>query len=160
MNNTAAVKQLRRCSDCPKSASQSSPPQRRIKSNPFSTGACTWAKILIRLQVWNLFAMGGQIMRTADCKNLSKSPVGDFRQPEHRRSEATAAVRFVLRGVTRRALSPGNHRYTEWSRGRGKSAFAGTDLFAAGPPPGLRRQREGIRPSSSRRTGERNSRWE
>ena len=49
--------------------------------------------------MWNLFAMGGQIMRTADCKNLSKSPVGDFRQPEHRRSEATAAVRFVLRGL-------------------------------------------------------------
>ncbi len=43
-----------------------------------------WAKILIRLQVWNLFAMGGQIMRAADCKNLSKSPVGDFRQTERR----------------------------------------------------------------------------
>ena len=26
--------------------------------------------------------MGEQIMRAADCKNLSKSPVGDFRQPK------------------------------------------------------------------------------
>ena len=42
------------------------------------------AKILIRLQVWNLFAMGGQIMRAADCKKLSKSPMGDFRQPASR----------------------------------------------------------------------------
>ncbi len=76
-----AAAHLDRCSDCQKTASQSSPLQRRIKSNPFSTGACTWAKILIRLQVWNLFAIGGQIMRAADCKNLSKSPNGDFRQP-------------------------------------------------------------------------------
>ncbi len=43
------VVRLRCFSSCQKSASQSSPPQRRIKSNPFSTGACTWAKILIRL---------------------------------------------------------------------------------------------------------------
>ena len=32
--------------------------------------------------MWNLFASGGQIMRAADCKNLSESPEGDFRQPE------------------------------------------------------------------------------
>ena len=24
----------------------------------FSAGACTWPKILLRLQVWNLFAIG------------------------------------------------------------------------------------------------------
>ena len=34
----------------------------------FSAGACTWPKILLRLQVWNLFAISEQIMRAADCK--------------------------------------------------------------------------------------------
>ena len=52
-------------------------------------------EILIRLQVWNLFAMGGQIMRAADCKNLSKSPVGDFRQPETRWGGCAQRVRFT-----------------------------------------------------------------
>ena len=39
---------------------------------------CTWAKTLLRLQVWNLFAYGEQIMRAADCKNWRKSPKGFF----------------------------------------------------------------------------------
>ena len=38
----------------------------------FSAGACTWPKILLRLQVWNLFAIGEQIMRVADCKFCQK----------------------------------------------------------------------------------------
>ena len=38
----------------------------------FSAGACTWPKILLRLQVWNLFAIGEQIMRAADCKFCQK----------------------------------------------------------------------------------------
>ena len=49
------------------------------RSKSFSAGACTWQKILLRLQVWNLFAIGEQIMRAADCKNLAESPEGDFR---------------------------------------------------------------------------------
>ena len=34
----------------------------------FFAGACTWQKILLSLQVWNLFAFSEQIMRAADCK--------------------------------------------------------------------------------------------
>ncbi|MFR4355546.1 MAG: hypothetical protein ACLT21_12915 [Oscillospiraceae bacterium] len=34
----------------------------------FFAGACTWQKILLSLQVWNLVAHGEQIMRAADCK--------------------------------------------------------------------------------------------
>ena len=63
-------------------ASQSLLHSQQIKFKSFSTAACTWAKTLLRLQVWNLFAYGEQIMRAADCKNLSESPEGDFRQPE------------------------------------------------------------------------------
>ena len=44
----------------------------------FSVRACTWQKIHLRLQVWNLFAYGEQIMRAADCKNWRKSPKGFF----------------------------------------------------------------------------------
>jgi len=39
---------------------------------------CTWRKIHLRLQVWNLFAKDEQIMRVADCKNWRKSPKGFF----------------------------------------------------------------------------------
>jgi len=39
---------------------------------------CTWAKILLRLQVWNLFAFGKQIMRAAGCKILAKKTEGVF----------------------------------------------------------------------------------
>ena len=61
-------------------ASQSSLCQQRKESESFSAGACTWQKIHLRLQVWNLFAYGEQIMRAADCKNWRKSPKGFFRQ--------------------------------------------------------------------------------
>ena len=47
-----------------------------------SAGARTWRNILYRLQVWNLSPVGGQIMRAADCKNLSESPEGVFRQSQ------------------------------------------------------------------------------
>ena len=53
-------------------------PQAAKKLESFSAGACTWQKIPLRLQVWNLFAAGEQIMRAAACKTLSKSPAGDF----------------------------------------------------------------------------------
>ncbi len=53
-------------------------PQAAKKLESFSAGACTWQKIPLRLQVWNLFACGEQIMRAAACKTLSKSPAGDF----------------------------------------------------------------------------------
>ena len=51
-------------------------PQAAKKLESFSAGACTWQKIPLRLQVWNLFAYGEQIMRAADCKNWRKSPKG------------------------------------------------------------------------------------
>ena len=38
----------------------------------FFAGACTWQKILLSLQVWNLFAFSEQIMRAADCKPFIK----------------------------------------------------------------------------------------
>ena len=59
-------------------ASQSLLHSQQIKSKLFSAGACTWQKIHLRLQVWNLFAYGEQIMRAADCKNWRKSPKGFF----------------------------------------------------------------------------------
>ena len=61
-------------------ASQSSPPKRRIKSDSFSAGACTWQKILYRLRVWNLFTIRKQILRVADCKTLAEKAEGLFRQ--------------------------------------------------------------------------------
>ena len=63
-----------------KKASQSLPLKRQTKSKSFSAGACTWQKILLRLQVWNLSAKGREIMRAADCKKLAKKPAGFFRQ--------------------------------------------------------------------------------
>ena len=53
---------------------------RRMASKSFLAAACTWTKTLLRLQVWNLYAKGVQIMRAADCKKLAESPEGDFRQ--------------------------------------------------------------------------------
>ena len=43
-------------------------PQAANQVRSFSPGACTWAKILLSLQVWNLSAFSEQIMRAADCK--------------------------------------------------------------------------------------------
>ena len=57
-------------------------------SKSFSAAACTWTKIHIRLQVWNLFVYDEQIMRAAACKNPSKSPRGDFRRSEGRPTAA------------------------------------------------------------------------
>ena len=77
-------------------ASQSLLRQQQIKSKSFSTAACTWAKTLLRLQVWNLFAYGEQIMRVADCKNLSESPEGDFRQPERPALCKSRALAYLI----------------------------------------------------------------
>ena len=64
-------------SDCQKSLAEfAALAAKKIQS--FSAGACTWQKIHLRLQVWNLFAYGEQIMRAADCKNWRKSPKGFF----------------------------------------------------------------------------------
>ena len=48
------------------------------KYQSFSAGACTWQKILLRLQVWNLSSEGRQIMHAADCKILAENPEGVF----------------------------------------------------------------------------------
>ena len=52
----------------------------KVKS--FLAAACTWTKTLLRLQVWNLFANGEQIMRAADCKKLAEKAEGLFRQAQ------------------------------------------------------------------------------
>ena len=44
----------------------------------FLPRACTWAKILLSLQVWNLFAFSEQIMRAADCKPFAKKGLCPF----------------------------------------------------------------------------------
>ena len=81
----------------------------------FLTAACTWTKTLFRLQVWNLFALGEQIMRAADCKNWRKSPKGIFDnlKPGHpadvpaedylwspKRGRATRLYRSMVRAET------------------------------------------------------------
>ena len=43
-------------------------PQAANQMQSFLAGACTWPKILLGLQVWNLFAFSEQILRAADCK--------------------------------------------------------------------------------------------
>ena len=48
-----------------------SPPERR-KVRSFSSATCAAKKILLRLQVWNLCALGAQIMRAADCSPFVK----------------------------------------------------------------------------------------
>jgi len=63
-------------------ASQSFLRKQKKESKSFSAGACTWQKILLRLQVWELCANGAQGVRAADCKNLAESPEGDFRHAE------------------------------------------------------------------------------
>ena len=63
-------------------ASQSFLCQQKIKSQIFSARACTWRKIHLRLQVWNLFVGNEQIMRAADCNYLAEKPEGIFRQAQ------------------------------------------------------------------------------
>ena len=53
-------------------------PQAANQVRSFSPGACTWAKILLSLQVWNLFAFSEQIMRAADCKPFAKKGFAFF----------------------------------------------------------------------------------
>ena len=57
-------------------------PWRQIKSKKFSAGTGAWQKTLLRLQVWNLSPIGGEIMRAADCKTCRKAPKGGFRQSD------------------------------------------------------------------------------
>ena len=63
----------------------------KVIQKPCSAGARTWRNILYRLQVWNLSPIGGQILRVADCINLSESPEGVFRQSEPRRRKSGGA---------------------------------------------------------------------
>ena len=78
-----------------KKASQSLPRKRLIKSKSFSAGACTWRKILLTLQVWNLSACGRQIMRAADCKKLAEKAEGLFRQAKTAASIEAAVFSFT-----------------------------------------------------------------
>ena len=67
-----------------KKLTQIFPRKRKTKFKTFCVGACTWYKLLIRLQVWNLFGMDEQIMRAADCRKLAEKPEGVFRQAQCR----------------------------------------------------------------------------
>ena len=49
-----------------------SPMARQKKVRSFSSATCAAKKILLRLQVWNLCAVGAQIMRAADCSPFVK----------------------------------------------------------------------------------------
>ena len=50
----------------------------------FSAGACTWQKIHIRLQVWNLFAEANKLCAQQTAILLSEKPEGVFRQSQKR----------------------------------------------------------------------------
>ena len=63
-------------------ASQSLPPVAAKKQKSFFAGACTWRKILLRMQVWNLSPPGTNSAR-ADCKTVKKVP-RDFFDGKHR----------------------------------------------------------------------------
>ena len=74
----------------------------------FSAGACTWQKILLRLQVWNLSAISRQMMRAADCKELAESPEGDFRQAQ-RRHESVGVLLCIAVGFKHMPQDTGVH---------------------------------------------------
>ena len=61
-------------------ASQSLPPAGGKKLRSFFTATCAWGKIPLRLPVWNLSVMDGQIMRAADCKPFVGKTRRVFRQ--------------------------------------------------------------------------------
>ena len=63
---------------CQESLAEFAARRRQIKCNPFFAGACIWQKILLSLQVWNLFAAGKQIMRAADCKPFVQKGLRPF----------------------------------------------------------------------------------
>ena len=83
----------KRCFRLSKKASQNFPRERKTKLKSFSARACTWRKILHRLQVWNLYAKGVQIMRVADCKKLAEKPEGVFRQAQ---ADTHSGICFLL----------------------------------------------------------------
>ena len=85
---------------------------RQIESNPFSAGACTWQKTLLRLQVWNLSPIGGQIMRAAGCQSLSEKPKGVFRQSQQREAfmPPSAAYMEPFPTMARQKHPPGHFR--------------------------------------------------
>ena len=62
----------------------------------FSAGACTWPKILLRLQVWNLFAIGEQIMRVADCKFCQKRALPFFDSFVHPAGLSMMMIPFAM----------------------------------------------------------------
>ncbi len=51
---------------------------RKESLNLFSAGACTWPKILLRLPVCELCAIGAQRVRAADCKRIVEKPHRGF----------------------------------------------------------------------------------
>jgi len=77
-------------------ASQSFLRKQKKELKPFSAGACTWQKILLRLQVCELCANGAQGVRAADCKKLAESPEGDFRHTEGLLQHFAATGQYIL----------------------------------------------------------------
>ena len=72
------TKIFRQGATCQKSLAEFAARRRQIKCNPFFAGACTWQKILLSLQVWNLFAFSEQIMRAADLKAFCPKRASPF----------------------------------------------------------------------------------
>ena len=63
----------------------------------FFAGACTWQKILLSLQVWNLFAFSEQIMHAADCKPFDKKAMA-FCQTQHPRDVVSRGCEACPKG--------------------------------------------------------------
>ena len=84
-----------------KKASQSLPLGAANKVRKFSAGARTWRKIHLRLQVWNLSPIGGQIMRAAGCQSLSEKPEGVFRQSQPPNPLGLGASCYAVRNASR-----------------------------------------------------------
>ena len=70
--------------------------------------ACTWTKTHLRLQVWNLVAIGKQIMREADCKRLAEKPEGIFRQDKAACSLEQAVFVYMEKRMPTSAEKPMN----------------------------------------------------
>ena len=78
-------------------------PWRQRKSKKFSAGACTWRKIHLRLQVWNLSPMGG----TNSARSRLPKFVGKARRSFPTVSKEAADCRFLFRLFSHEVLPHG-----------------------------------------------------
>ena len=81
------VRRIRKAAKSPTAAQPR--PQARKNGNLFSPATCASEKTLLRPQVWDLSASGGQILRAADCILLEKVAKPLFRQFQRRLKAAS-----------------------------------------------------------------------